>query len=87
MSIAYEDVNVIFQQLYEEIPDKGKKEISFRIQKFTNLQKKPKKSNLTAFKNIQLLLEYRFFFLLPKVHYRQKNNRIVSLKCTYTNVL
>lgn len=58
-SIAYKDVSIIFQQLYEESPDKGehgKKETGLkRIQNFTKLKKK--KSNSTAFKNIQLLLE------------------------------
>lgn len=58
-SIAHKDVSIIFQQLYEESPDKGehgKKETGLkRIQNFTKLKKK---SNSTAFKNIQLLLEW-----------------------------
>lgn len=40
-SIAYKDVSIIFQQLYEESPDKGehgKKETGLkRIQNFTKL--------------------------------------------------
>lgn len=58
-SIAHKDVSIIFQQLYEESPDKGehgKKETGLkRIQNFTKLKKK---SNSTALKNIQLLLEW-----------------------------
>lgn len=80
-SIAYKDVSIIFQQLYEESPDKGeqgKKETGLkRIQNFTKLKKKVQFNCVQKYST-----PFRMntgIFWLPSVYYRQNNTRRICL--------